>query len=527
MKRWFKTHLNELLLIAYLMVVWTAYLFVHHFAWNDVPGARFLLLGLAGLVLGLLILLVPPLLRLVRTLRFGRNAAATRRRRRGVFLLVTAASLLILGAWLLVSGQGLYSPDSVEQLQQASAGVYNDWHPVWHTLVFFTLPYRLTGMKLAVVLWQILLFSLMMGWMTATLYEFSTLRFALLGWCFVMLNPTTGGLAMHPWKDVGFSLAALAAGLCALRLWCAGEGDWARRPRGLILLGLSLANAALFRHNGILFAGFLLAALLFVLKRRQRAAVLLSFVLLFGAVKGPVYHLLDVEKPDQRVIETMGLPLTVIQNVVVQRPDALDEELSAFADAVAPREVWEEYYELGDFNRFKWKGADKDAIDAVGRGGLLRLMLHCFRLAPAESWQALFALTDMVYSVEGSPEDDNISPLLAGGDPLPGLGGRFDIRPQLLEYQRFFQGTALSYTRHIGLTLLALLTAALAECDLGRWQDWKKLLIVLSLFCYDFGTMLLLTGADYRFFYVSFPLCPVFLLLLLYDPEKAGPPTDA
>ena len=253
----------------------------------------------------------------------------------------------------------------------------------------------------------------------------------------------------------------------------------------------------------------------------------LADALLFGAVKGPVYHLLDVEKPDQRVIETMGLPLTVIQNVVVQRPDALDEELSAFADAVAPREVWEEYYELGDFNRFKWKGADKDAIDAVGRGGLLRLMLHCFRLAPAESWQALFALTDMVYSVEGSPEDDNISPLLAGGDPLPGLGGRFDIRPQLLEYQRFFQGTALSYTRHIGLTLLALLTAALAECDLGRWQDWKKLLIVLSLFCYDFGTMLLLTGADYRFFYVSFPLCPVFLLLLLYDPEKAGPPTDA
>lgn len=138
------------------------------------------------------------------------------------------------------------------------------------------------------------------------------------------------------------------------------------------------------------------------------------------------------------------------------------------------------------------------------------MMFKCFRLAPLESAQGLFALTDLVYAVEGEAEDGL---WIMGPDE-----GRALIRI----YENFFVSTIFRYLRYIGLTLAALLALILARCRLNSRQDWKKILLCLSVFCYDFGTMLLLTGPDYRVFFVSFLVFPPLVLLMLYQKEPSA-----
>ena len=78
---------------------------------------------------------------------------------------------------------------------------------------------------------------------------------------------------------------------------------------------------------------------------------------------------------------------------------------------------------------------------------------------------------------------------------------------------------------YIGSMHLLLLVAILAKCRLNKWKDWKKILIVLPLFVYNFGTALLLTGAEdsTRFFYYTFLLMPVLLVFLFTKKEKMIP----
>ncbi len=48
----------------------------------------------------------------------------------------------------------------------------------------------------------------------------------------------------------------------------------------------------------------------------------------------------------------------------------------------------------------------------------------------------------------------------------------------------------------------------------------EETLYVIPILTYDFGTMLLLTGDDSRFFFITFLLVPLTVFLALYDREE-------
>lgn len=503
--------LNECLFGAYLFIILAIDLYINHFHYSILKHSERPFLVLLSVPLFLVLVGVPPLFRVLRPISVKPRAPLSRRRKCMVWLLGFGITALILLVWLFAYHWGAFSPDSLNQLEQAQTGKYTDWHPVWHTLLFFTLPLKLFGSQLAIAPFQLFFFSIAMGCCFLTLYDLSGIRYALAALLVVMLNPVLLDGLVSPWKDTAFAMTALLASLMALRLWCL-ERDWTHSLGGAALLGLLLANATLFRHNGILFSGFLLIALFFIQKKKNWIVTALIFVLFFGAVKGPVYAALDVNKPERRTLETMGLPLTVIANVVTQRPDLLDEETAEFAFSIAPLEVWQENYECGNFNSFKFKldMEARDRIDAAGRGKILRMMRSCFRNDPLDAAKGLFCLTDLVYAVE----DTGIGKLQ---NPPYHLYEYRLARGIAEEYRQIFSRSIFHYLAYIGTTVAVMLAAMLAKCNLSDRQDWKRILLCLSIFCYDFGTMLLLTGDDHRFFQVSFLVCPVFTLLMFYD----------
>lgn len=48
-------------------------------------------------------------------------------------------------------------------------------------------------------------------------------------------------------------------------------------------------------------------------------------------------------------------------------------------------------------------------------------------------------------------------------------------------------------------------------------RTWKRSFLCIPLLVYNFGTMLLLTGNDIRFFCLNFMIWPVILLILARD----------
>ena len=506
--------LNSFLLFCYLLVVWLAHALL---SGKEAPVfLKSLPLVAVGLALG-----IPCLLALLGKIKLPPKADFTFRQKAVVFLAAFLASAAIPAVWLAACWPGGFAPDSGYQYTQAVTGVYEDWHPVWHTLIFFWLPLRVTGSVYSISLFNTLVFCAASAHMLTVIRIYGGRGFTILAWCYLMLNPYTGYMSVFPLKDLGFSMACLTASVISLQIWCTG-GEAGRSRIRRIALALSLVNASLFRHNGILFSGFLLMALAFTMKKDWWKTALLT-ALLLAAIRGPLYRRLDVKKPVNRVVETMGLPLAVIGNVVKEGAALPDPETEEFVYAVAPKERWKKEFFRGNFNALKWEGINTDIIEETGRGNILRMMLRCAKSAPAAALRGFIDLTDIVYGLDKPFLDRGMPYFENAPEGLTRIINQ-DIRLFIRDYAKFLDASGICYIFSIGAGLLLILTAMMARCDLKKREDWARILIALSLFCYDFGTMFLLTGPDDRFFFLTFPVCPVFVLLMFYDrPAEAAP----
>ncbi|MBQ7569504.1 MAG: hypothetical protein IJT22_01100, partial [Synergistaceae bacterium] len=88
-------------------------------------------------------------------------------------------------------------------------------------------------------------------------------------------------------------------------------------------------------------------------------------------------------------------------------------------------------------------------------------------------------------------------------------GGVF--KENLWQINKFFQEILSPVLGHIGLINLIILICLIAKFK------FKKLFLALPLLIYNFGTMLLLSGADFRFFYYSIAIMPALVLMLLNE----------
>lgn len=475
----------------------------------------FLYILLAG---ALLCVAVPLLDRLVAGMRIAPAPAADARQKQACFILCAGVTFAVLLAYYLAFFPGGFSADSLEQLGQAMSGHYNDWHPVWHTLLSFTLPLKLTGGRVkAILLFQIVYYALAFGYMGMTVFELAGVGAAAAAMAYMLLNPSVTQLALWAWKDALFSVVTMLAMTCALRVYFS-RGQWCERRGRTAMLAFWLANATLFRHNGVLFSGTMLLALLFLMNRRRwlrLAALTLAFVAL---VKGPLYACLQVEQPGSRTVETTGLPMTVIANAVKESPEKLDDETAAFAEALAPREVWESCV-LGDFNSIKWQ-VDWDVIEQTGAAGIVRMMLRCMRSAPEASMRALLMLTEQVYKIGGFDNRYQPPEIMPWHRTNLGIGTAqaLPLQRLLRGYQKLVEKTPLHLAfGFVGFANLMVIAAALCRSDLSRASDWKRIALCLPMLAYNFGTMLLLTGKDLRFFSFSFLVAPLAVLLMLRE----------
>ncbi|MBO4872303.1 MAG: hypothetical protein J5496_02690 [Lachnospiraceae bacterium] len=477
-----------------------------------------------GIVLSIFFsfLFCPLLLKKLRTLELKAPGEAGRKDRllRWLFFLIPLAVMLIAFAAFYPGG---FATDPVNQYGQAVSSQYGDWHPVIHTLLAYKLPLLLTGgWTGSVVLFQILWLSAAVGTVLCVILKYAGRKIAVFSLLLFVLNPQLSFMAMFPFKDMSFAACTLLLTAFSLEI-CFTKGEWLRKTPRLIAFILLLALATLLRHNGILFTLPLLFAVFWFVGKKRTLIVGLGVLLLMGLVKLPLQKLLNVQKADQRQVEMLGVPMSVIGAVAANRPDALDEETREFAFKVAPQEVWERGY-IDGFNYVKWAPeTDNDVIEEYGAVSVVKMMLKSIKASPVTALKGLIRVTCPVYSpfyyyhFKDVWVTDNAYGLTQTG--LPALRN--------LEYQ--YSQLAGIVAPHLfyclGAMHLLILAAVLAKCRFRKKEDLKKLCLALPLLIYNFGTALLMTGAEdaCRFFFYTYFVTPLLLILFFRKDAQESP----
>ena len=147
-------------------------------------------------------------------------------------------------------------------------------------------------------------------------------------------------------------------------------------------------------------------------------------------------------------------------------------------------------------------------------------MFKCMAAEPESAFMALFDLKDMVYGVDGELECI-IMPNIVANEFGISPGGNARLQSALTTYTNLiYNGFGKYIFGYTGIMNVLVLLFILGKSDLRKAGDWKKLMLAMPVLFYNFGTMLLLTGDDFRFFYPSFTLAPLAAFFMICQKSK-------
>lgn len=428
---------------------------------------------------------------------------------------IFAITLLIFCGYHYCQYPGGTTPDVDDQYAQAVSGVYSDWHPVLHTLLFFTLPLKLSSAGLSLIVFlQILYFCLAFTYLMSVLLR-NGLKppFAILLCVFVWINPYLATYFMFPWKDLAFTVFAVVLIAQYIQIVCT-KGLWLEKKMNPVAFSLIAVLCMYMRHNAVLLvAPIVIFSAVYV--RKNKRVMLGVFAVMAAAVllvQG-LYAVLNVEKPGSRTLETVGLPATIWCSVMQKTPEALPEDTRAILYEIATQEQYEANYLDGNFNSIKWSGANVSRIDKISYPDVLKYTVQCFVYSPKASCEAFAKLTSMVWGID---ETKDTFVVVTSAEQI---GADFSLRGRAAEffnqYKDFFASSGFLKTLFgsYGVQTLVLLAVGLVLLAKNR----IGILHAMPLFCYNFGTMLLLSGPDYRFFVYNIPVWLAVLFLMVKD----------
>lgn len=207
---------------------------------------------------------------------------------------VALITLAILLAWWAAYFPGAFTVDSTQQFQQIADGVYQNWHPVFHTWVMGLLT-RIWDSPGMVSLVQAIAFSAVLARLSRALSWAEVPRWLAVAVPILMAAvPNSGTMSFAIWKDVPFALSVLWA-FAEILVLVTGSSKATSSPWTVVRLGLAVFGVLAFRANGILVGGLILLGILWVLRRWLVGALVVTALSVGGyaLVQGPLYAALD------------------------------------------------------------------------------------------------------------------------------------------------------------------------------------------------------------------------------------------
>lgn len=442
-------------------------------------------------------------------------------------LFIFCMAFLIMGMYYIAYYPGGLIVDTFNQWYQVEKGYLLDWHPAIHTLLFLKIPSLLINNLAFVNFVQIIWISLAAAYL-GTVLECWGIKKA---WCVIALfislaAPASAVVMSFCWKDTALTIFViiLVAQVAEIVL---SNGEWLKNWKNIGTMALVGGLAALMRHNAILLVAplvVLIGILYWKEIRYYSMTVAVGTLIVVGLIKGPVYQLLHVQNHPQVSAEMLGVPMTILANVLVHEPEKLEPEAREFLYRIGSQELWEEHYYEGNWNSAKWMGDDisNDVIEEVGAENVLRYTWSAIKASPYYSYRAVVKLFEVVWK----PVEPNVTWSYTVNVNANSYGyettGNAAVRGMLdwIWQLSVNGGIFMTWCWHIGFYLLLLLWMGVSRLKTGL----KNCLLWIPVVCYNFGTALLLCGPDFRFFsfntVVTFPL--LLVMLAVWEKDNGG-----
>ncbi len=441
---------------------------------------------------------------------------------RPLFWGVSVVIFLFYLLYLLSDYPGGFSPDTLWQWEQAHTLEFNDHHPFFHTLLFW-LFIQIWDSYTFLLLVQIAALSFGFGYLAATMYAWGFRLSLILVICSASaLCLATRNIAMFYWKDTALSIFLLFF-LSHIFHIVLTKGEWLKKTQNRLASSILLACITLVRHNAVLLTAPLLVLLLLSYPgiRRTGLKLLATVLVLIIGVKYPLQTLCNVEPATSTYLETTGLPMTIMCSAYALAPEAMPPEAYQFMNAIAPQDEFAQTYEFGNFNSVKWAfGSIEAPLSAIPLPEFLRMVWKTVCNDPILALRSVLDLTAMVWDPSGEYYSMSTFPY---GEPavyLPvpaSVQNFFEEGFQLIDSA--FNGVVFQkFSSQLGILVLVLILAL--YLSVHNFHGWSVLWLVLPVLCYNFGTMLLLCGPDYRFFHFNCLITWPLVVLLLSKPQE-------
>ena len=420
---------------------------------------------------------------------------------RDSFDVVCVFVLVAVPACLLVKNAAFVSFDSKEMWAQATGlAPLDDWHPILHALLVSVPAWILHGQHRCLML-QALGFSCLVACLFRTLRGIGCGRYICLAVCLcTVLSPASTALVCILWKDTAFGYCALGLSLLVIRALCCGRMGVKSATAFAVLLFL----ATFLRHNGFFFTFPLLCLFPFAAPKDLRRRIVVAIAVMLAASACYVgakacmsrTGVLVEGRPGQGLSEAVGLPMTMMTACHVFAPEMMPDDARAFMDSIAPRADLVAEFDGYSFNsvKFPHEQVYRQRINEIGAAAFCGMALRTFAASPKITCRAFLRLT----AVAWEPFPPSVS--FARYPPV-----RFER-----SLSTSWRGWILAAPGFHVLVLLVCFLVGVRRCGCIR-----SAVLALPVLSYTFLTMLLLSGSDYRFFYITI-LCsyPLGLALL-------------
>ncbi len=408
------------------------------------------------------------------------------------------------------------SPDTIVQWEQVLKGKFDDWHPVMHTFTIYLLQ-RVFHYHVFVVLAFMAFFAHACGWLYATLRNLGYRRnWSIFVIALITLSPVSMSILRVLWKDTEFGISVLYLSVFLIQFWHNGGKDLCRW-QWILFIGI-LVYASFVRHNGFFFTVPLLVFLPFMEKERYRRIRLGLFsILVFACMGGYVFFRTTLKNNGvitqnipQTFGESVGIPMCIMSKIMVEAPEEMPRDAYEFMLRICPQEDWYKYYE-GDFNSVKFPThvVERRVFDTITPKDFFSMFIQSIMACKRTTIDELIHITSL------------------GIDPF-WSEIRYESRGKQILFFKY--ASLLFQLENKGLTYLMMNSrwgwlmmapgfSVLLLIVLGTYaflkHGYRVLAMVTPFLSYTWGTTLLLTGWDHRFFYgILIGSVPIVLVLL-------------
>lgn len=270
-------------------------------------------------------------------------------------LVYTILIIIVMTICYIVNIPTLYnvSPDVINQYNEAITNTYSDWHPLFHTLLFFKLPTIINNSLSTCAVFQLIF----VGLVTLYFAYFCRKYFLNHKWTLFILilflaNPIIMKMSTTLWKDIPFSFSMMLLTMNLIEIFI--DKNWLNSNKNKLLFIIGSFGIIFFRHNGILSFLIMMCLLIIFNNKKKFLIILLIIMMSLKFVSTPIYKSLNIG-PNGGIAECLGVPLNQMSYIFNMQGKVTDDELNLMNN-IESLQYWEKYFDKKSFNYIKWNG---------------------------------------------------------------------------------------------------------------------------------------------------------------------------